>query len=270
MLSPLQKGYITSGYKLPTRPDHVGIDIGWVRLGIADPDITAWDDGIVIASYFMTGGGNSVVIRHEGATWYQTRYLHMKSRSVVTGQKVFAGQKIGVGGSTGNSTGPHLHFEVLIIPTGYRGYAYRDVYKYSINPLLVTFFSEVTGTGVQKMTEITDKLPLAIPKFDNVLMRSTPAILANNRVGHVPIGGLRYFGEVVANGLTWAILKQNEQKVYAAIKDPRGNLLLDIKVNTVIKEVIKVVEKIVEVEKPLNITLSQDGVSVTIIKEVVK
>ena len=116
------------------------------------------------------------------------------------------------------------------------------------------------------MTENTDKLPLAIPKFDNVLMRSTPAILANNRVGHVPIGGLRYFGEVVANGLTWAILKQNEQKVYAAIKDPKGNLLLDIKVNTVIKEVIK----IVEVERPLNVTLQQDGVTVTIIKEVVK
>ena len=258
MLSPLQKGYITSGYKLPTRPDHVGIDIGWVRLGIADPDITAWDDGIVIASYFMTGGGNSVVIRHEGATWYQTRYLHMKSRSVVTGQKVFAGQKIGVGGSTGNSTGPHLHFEVLIIPTGYRGYAYRDVYKYSINPLLVTFFSEVTGTGVQKMTEITDKLPLAIPLYNNVRIRSTPAILSNNSVGHVPLSGLRYIGETqeLINGYKWAKLLFEGKVVWAALN------LLEVKLQEVIK--------IVEVEKPLNITLSQDGVSVTIIKEVVK
>ena len=258
MLSPLQKGYITSGYKLPTRPDHVGIDIGWVRLGIADPDITAWDDGIVIASYFMTGGGNSVVIRHEGATWYQTRYLHMKSRSVVTGQKVFAGQKIGVGGSTGNSTGPHLHFEVLIIPTGYRGYAYRDVYKYSINPLLVTFFSEVTGTGVKKMTEITDKLPLAIPLYNNVRIRSTPAILSNNSVGHVPLSGLRYIGETqeLINGYKWAKLLFEGKVVWAALN------LLEVKLQEVIK--------IVEVEKPLNITLSQDGVSVTIIKEVVK
>ena len=258
MLSPLQKGYITSGYKLPTRPDHVGIDIGWVRLGIADPDITAWDDGIVIASYFMTGGGNSVVIRHEGATWYQTRYLHMKSRSVVTGQKVFAGQKIGVGGSTGNSTGPHLHFEVLIIPTGYRGYAYRDVYKYSINPLLVTFFSEVTGTGVQKMTEITDKLPLAIPLYNNVRIRSTPAILSNNSVGHVPLSGLRYIGETqeLINGYKWAKLLFEGKVVWAALN------LLEVKLQEVIK--------IVEVEKPLNVTLSQDGVSVTIIKEILK
>ena len=263
MLAPLQKGYITQVYKGSA---HYGIDIGWMKLGITDPDITTWDDGIVIASYFMTGGGNTVVIRHDGVQWYQTRYVHLKSRSVTVGQKVLAGQKIGVGGNTGNSTGPHLHFEVLLIPNGYKVFAYGDRVRYAINPLSVTFFDEVTGTGVQKMTENTDKLPLAIPKFDNVLMRSTPAILANNRVGHVPIGGLRYFGEVVANGLTWAILKQNEQKVYAAIKDPKGNLLLDIKVNTVIKEVIK----IVEVERPLNVTLQQDGVTVTIIKEVVK
>jgi hypothetical protein len=258
MLAPLQKGYITSGYKLPTRPDHVGVDIGWTKLGIADPDITAWDDGIVIASYFMTGGGNSVVIRHEGATWYQTRYLHLKSRSVVTGQKVFAGQKIGVGGSTGNSTGPHLHFEVLIIPTGYKGYSYRDVYANSINPLSVTFFEEVTGTGVQKMTEITDKLPLAIPLFNNVRIRSTPAILSNNSVGHVPLSGLRYLGETqeLINGYKWAKLLFEGKVVWAALN------LLEIKLQEVIK--------IVEVEKPLNMTFSKDGVSVTIIKEVLK
>jgi murein DD-endopeptidase MepM/ murein hydrolase activator NlpD len=259
MLAPLQKGYITQIYKGSA---HYGVDIGWTKLGIADPDITAWDDGIVIASYFMTGGGNTVVIRHEGVQWYQTRYVHLKSRSVVVGEKVLAGQKIGVGGSTGNSTGPHLHFEVLLIPTDYKSFAYGDRIKYAIDPLLVTFFSEVTGTGVQKMTENTDKLPLAIPKYDNVRIRSTPAILANNSVGHVPVGGLRYLGESVEviNGYKWAKLLFEGKVVYAALS------LLDIKVNTVIKEVIKVVEKIVEVEKPLDITMIQDGVTVKIVK----
>ena len=255
MLSPLSKGYITQVYKGSA---HYGVDIGWVKLGLTDPDITAWDDGIVIASYFMTGGGNTVVIRHEGVQWYQTRYVHLKSRSVVVGQKVLAGQKIGVGGNTGNSTGPHLHFEVLLIPNGYKVFSYSDRVRYAINPLSVTFFSEVTGTGVQKMTENTDKLPLAIPKYDNVRIRSTPAILPNNSVGHVPLSGLRYLGESVEliNGYKWAKLLFNGKVVYAALN------LLEIKMQEVIK--------IVEVEKPLNITLSQDGVSVTIIKEVVK
>ena len=259
MLAPLQKGYITQIYKGSA---HYGIDIGWMKLGITDPDITAWEDGIVIASYFMTGGGNTVVIRHEGTQWYQTRYVHLKSRNVVVGQKVNAGQKIGVGGNTGNSTGPHLHFEVLLIPNGYKVFSYGDRVRYAIDPLLVTFFSEVTGTGVQKMTENTDKLPLAIPKFNNVRIRSTPAILANNSVGHVPVGGLRYLGESVEliNGYKWAKLLSDGKVVYAALG------LLDIKVNTVIKEVIKVVEKIVEVEKPIDITLSQDGVTVKIVK----
>lgn len=262
MLAPLQKGYLTSGYKTPSRLDHVGVDIGWIKLGIVDPDITSWDDGIVIASYFMSGGGNTVVIRHEGSQWYQTRYLHMKSRSVVVGQKVLAGQKIGVGGSTGNSTGPHLHFEVLLIPNDYKGYAYRDVFRYGIDPLLVTFFNEVTGTGVQKMTENTDKLPLAIPKFDNVRIRSTPAILPNNSVGHVPVGGLRYLGESLEliNGHKWAKLLFDGKVVYAALS------LLDIKVNTVIKTVEKIVEKIIEVEKPIDVTLSQNGITVRVTK----
>lgn len=255
MLSPLSKGYITQVYKGSA---HYGIDIGWMKLGIADPDITAWDDGIVIASYFMTGGGNTVVLRHEGVQWYQTRYVHLKSRSVTVGQKVLAGQKIGVGGNTGNSIGPHLHFEVLLIPNGYKVFSYGDRVRYAINPLLVTFFDEVTGTGVQKMTENTDKLPLAIPKYNNVRIRSTPAILPNNSVGHVPLSGLRYLGESVEliNGYQWAKLLFNGKVVYAALN------LLEIKMQEVIK--------IVEVEKPLNITLQQDGVSVTIIKEVVK
>ena len=108
------------------------------------------------------------------------------------------------------------------------------------------------------MTENTDKLPLAIPKFNNVRIRSTPAILANNSVGHVPVGGLRYLGESVEliNGYKWAKLLLNGKVVYAALN------LLEVKLQEVIK--------IVEVEKPLNITISQDGVSVTIIKEVVK
>ncbi|PKM75912.1 MAG: hypothetical protein CVU90_15130 [Firmicutes bacterium HGW-Firmicutes-15] len=260
MFAPLEKGYLTQAFKGSA---HWGVDLGWVRIGLVNPPIRAWDDGIVIASYFMSGGGNTIAIRHEGAHWYQTRYLHLHERRVKVGDIVRKGQIIGLGGNTGSlSTGPHLHFEVLLIPIGYKTYSYWDVSKFGLDPLKVTFFTEVTGTGVQKMTELFDKLPLAIPKFSNVRIRSTPALLATNQLGHVPMEGLRFVSvtKELIDGYQWAKLIQNGQEVYAAYN------LLDVKENIV----TKLVEKIVEVEKPINVTLSQDGVSVTIVKEVLK
>jgi murein DD-endopeptidase MepM/ murein hydrolase activator NlpD len=54
--------------------------------------------------------GNAVVIKHAGKTYSQ--YAHLSKINVKIGQKVETGQRIGLSGSTGNSTGPHLHFEI--------------------------------------------------------------------------------------------------------------------------------------------------------------
>lgn len=59
-----------------------------------------------------TGGGNMVVVDHGGGV--TTTYSHLASRSVSVGQQVWAGMPLGVQGTTGNSTGPHLHFSVTI------------------------------------------------------------------------------------------------------------------------------------------------------------
>lgn len=251
MFAPLQKGYLTQKYKGSA---HWGIDLGWVSLGLVNPPIYAWEDGVVIASYFMTAGGNTIVIRHEGAHWYQTRYVHLHRRDVKVGDVVKKGQIIGLGGNTGHTTGPHLHFEVLLIPTGYKAFVYSDRTKYAVNPLEVTYFTEVTGEGVQKMNVNEDKLPLVTPLFSNVLMRSTPAILENNKLGHVPANGLRYHGETTMNGLRWALLKLNDNIVYSAIADRSGKVLLDIKDS--FKEVI--VEKRVEVVPAIDQTFETD------------
>ena len=55
--------------------------------------------------------GKSVVIRHGNGVW--TRYAHMSRLTVRRGEAVIVGDRVGRIGSTGNSTGPHLHFEVL-------------------------------------------------------------------------------------------------------------------------------------------------------------
>jgi peptidoglycan hydrolase-like protein with peptidoglycan-binding domain len=112
-------GTITSGFKPPSRPTHSGTDVA-NRQGTA---IWAANAGTVVGvrtnSYpgdtrpgLLPGRtGNAVLIEHHNG--YRTYYGHLYSAAVSTGQSVTAGQTIAAMGTTGNSTGPHLHFEVL-------------------------------------------------------------------------------------------------------------------------------------------------------------
>ncbi|MDR3277397.1 MAG: peptidoglycan DD-metalloendopeptidase family protein, partial [Oscillospiraceae bacterium] len=87
---------------------HNGIDIG-AKYGTS---ILAADSGTVITSAYNSSFGNYVVISHgNGMT---TLYAHMSARKVKEGDGVSTGQLIGLVGSTGASTGPHLHFEVAV------------------------------------------------------------------------------------------------------------------------------------------------------------
>ncbi len=88
-------------------PSHLAVDLGtW----IGGP-IYAADSGVVVfAGWSTVGYGNMIMIDHGNG--YQTLYAHLSQVNVHCGQSVFQGQLIGLGGSTGNSTGPHLHFEV--------------------------------------------------------------------------------------------------------------------------------------------------------------
>lgn len=87
---------------------HTGTDIG-ASFGAS---IVAANSGTVTLAGWNSGYGNCVIIDHGGGR--ATLYGHMSSIGVKKGQSVTKGQQIGKVGSTGNSTGPHLHFEVLI------------------------------------------------------------------------------------------------------------------------------------------------------------
>jgi murein DD-endopeptidase MepM/ murein hydrolase activator NlpD len=106
-------GRITSGYGYRTHPIlgyrrfHRGLDIG---AGHGTP-ILATTDGQVTRAGWGGGYGNVVELRHPGGL--ATRYGHMSRIAVAGGQRVRQGQVIGYVGSTGLSTGPHLHYEMF-------------------------------------------------------------------------------------------------------------------------------------------------------------
>lgn len=109
---------ITSGYRLPERKDHNGLDI----VGDDNANVLSvcagtvyklqdWD-GVTRAGNSMQTYGNLVIIKGTDGRYYY--YAHLKSYCVKAGQAVQAGDKLGVMGTTGASTGNHTHFEIRL------------------------------------------------------------------------------------------------------------------------------------------------------------
>jgi murein DD-endopeptidase MepM/ murein hydrolase activator NlpD len=101
-------GPVTSGFGYRWGRLHAGIDIA-VPVGTA---MRAADGGRVAIAGWVGGYGNYTCIQHGGSL--STCYGHQSSISVSVGQSVSQGQVIGASGNTGNSTGPHVHFETRI------------------------------------------------------------------------------------------------------------------------------------------------------------
>ncbi|MEN6617172.1 MAG: M23 family metallopeptidase [Syntrophorhabdus sp.] len=106
------KGSISSYFGMRDHPVtgvramHTGLDI---RAPESSP-VVATADGIVGYSASSSGNGNMIVIEH--GQGYATAYAHLKENFVSVGQVIKKGQRIAASGSTGTSTGPHLHYEV--------------------------------------------------------------------------------------------------------------------------------------------------------------
>jgi murein DD-endopeptidase MepM/ murein hydrolase activator NlpD len=112
--SPPVNASISSGYGYRTHPIfgnrrlHTGLDYNAAN-GSA---IGAAAEGTVILAGSYSGYGNTVIVQHSGG--YTTLYAHMSSFNVSTGATVSPGDVVGFVGSTGLSTGPHLHFEIRL------------------------------------------------------------------------------------------------------------------------------------------------------------
>lgn len=100
---------------------HSGVDIG---TSFGHP-VIAPADGVVVLADFMGGYGRAIVIDHGHGI--STRYGHLSGFAVTSGQQVHRGDTIGYVGSSGRSTGPHLHYEVRINDTPVNPYKYLRV-----------------------------------------------------------------------------------------------------------------------------------------------
>jgi len=108
---PLESGRITSPFGFRRYRIHKGVDIGLHR---GDSIRAAFPGKVARVRYERRGYGRYIVIEHENCGITRTVYAHLSKQLVKVGQTVKAGEVIGLGGSTGRSTGPHLHFEMRI------------------------------------------------------------------------------------------------------------------------------------------------------------
>lgn len=107
-IKPITGGRLTSGFKWRWGRMHKGVD--WATpIGTA---VRASCGGTVVSAGWSNGYGYCVTIRHPDGK--QTRYGHLSKILVSSGQKVDQNQKIALSGNTGRSTGPHVHFEIII------------------------------------------------------------------------------------------------------------------------------------------------------------
>ncbi len=105
---PFSAGSITSRYGSRSRGFHTGLDLA----GATGSPVYAADGGTVSFAGWSGGYGKLIKINHGNG--YVTYYAHLSSINVSNGQKVAKGEMIGRVGNTGNSTGPHLHFEIRL------------------------------------------------------------------------------------------------------------------------------------------------------------
>ena len=100
------KGRITSRYGLRRKVNHNGIDIA---LKVGDTICSAFDGRVRFSKATETGYGTLIIVRHDNGI--ETYHGHLSKRLVEAGERVVAGQPIALGGNSGRSTGPHIHFE---------------------------------------------------------------------------------------------------------------------------------------------------------------
>ncbi|MER5898156.1 LysM peptidoglycan-binding domain-containing M23 family metallopeptidase [Streptomyces sp. NPDC001876] len=113
--TPVANGGVSTQYRVAGASWSSGYHTGSDFQAASGTSVRSIGPGTVVSAGWSGAYGNEVVIKHDDGMYSQ--YAHLSSLGVSAGQTVTGGQQIGLSGSTGNSTGPHLHFEVRTGPS---------------------------------------------------------------------------------------------------------------------------------------------------------
>ncbi|MFC9944975.1 M23 family metallopeptidase [Streptomyces pratensis] len=113
--TPVENANVTTQYRASGASWSSGYHTGSDFQAASGTSVRSIGPGTVVSAGWSGSYGNEVVIQHTDGMYSQ--YAHLSSLEVSAGQTVTGGQQIGLSGSTGNSTGPHLHFEVRTGPS---------------------------------------------------------------------------------------------------------------------------------------------------------
>ena len=206
-------GEVIPGVTYQGKP-HTGIDYGCPQW---TPILASAEGTVMAAGWDLTGYGFRVILRHSDGR--ATLYGHLDSISVSMGQHVAQGEEIGLSGSTGKATGPHLHFEARRIWNDYSSH---------FNPMqlpLMTVDDSIQQPAVSSQQEEEKKLEPGIYRVDcgAAYVRNWETLQREKMV---------YFGELVyvfgqnkkENGLTFYYIGGGSAMAAA---DNEGTILLE-------------------------------------------
>ncbi|MEH1859944.1 MAG: M23 family metallopeptidase [Nostoc sp.] len=187
------KGFISQGFH---KYQHEGIDIAGAS---GTPVVAAASGTVVKAGWDNWGLGNAITIKHlDGSI---TVYGHNRRLLVSKGQQVIQGQMIAEMGSTGNSTAPHLHFEVH--PNG----------RIAVDPLrLLTSVTASVGSGSKVQQVDNQNRPVSPPPVANQVSPSQP----------IPIGFAPVSADTKCNGVT--IIEGETVSIRVKVCEENGQL----------------------------------------------
>lgn len=192
---------------------HYGVDLGWNKYQ-GEPVFAIYDSTVLYVGYDNNLGNNIALTYNKNDSTIIYRYFHLKEKpNFKVGAKVSRKTQIGKMGTTGYSTGVHLHFEYWICPKGYK-FNYADRSKYAKNPLDYCYLfedqkvSEGTKSKVLKVvgtSKITarDKTKNQLEVVKDKLRCRKDHNTSSFIYGYIDYGIYNYLEEVKDDGYTW-------------------------------------------------------------------
>ncbi|MBQ8100768.1 MAG: peptidoglycan DD-metalloendopeptidase family protein [Paludibacteraceae bacterium] len=157
------RGHITSKFGPRKYRYHYGTDI---KLQTGDTIYNSWDGQVRIVRYDPKGYGNFVVVRHPNGL--ETVYAHMSRVLVEENEHITAGEVLGLGGNTGRSTGPHLHYEIRYLGNAMNTELMLDYANFCMKDSVYTITKRNTFYHQQQLKEMQQAKYVTVKSGDNL------------------------------------------------------------------------------------------------------